>query len=299
MADVRKYWNRIGYVSIEGPDGKMHDYGNDENALDFKFDVLRVAGDVYVNFTVSILGLSLETIKFLTAWNIAETMKNPRKIEVYAGYEYGSKAGLIAKGYIIHAMPTNPPEMWLNMQCLNIANKRSKLVTAGDLNIKTNGVKFKDLFESVASHLGYSPVWKLSKEFGEQKLKVPKFACNEADLIKKTASILGVVITVEGDLMTAWEPRGWESAVKSANPVSIETGLIGIAKLDVAGAVLRVRMNDNLPIMSWIKLESKMVPSANGYYYILTKRDVGHLRGDDWYTELQVLRKVDKKGDGK
>ena len=46
--------------------------------------------------------------------------------------------------------------------------------------------------------------------------------------------------------------------------------------------------------MSWVRLESKIIPSANNSYYVVAKRHVGQYRGDDWFTELETIRRVSR-----
>ena len=37
-----------------------------------------------------------------------------------------------------------------------------------------------------------------------------------------------------------------------------------------------------------------IIPSASENYFVIGKRHVGQFRGNDWYTELKMIRRVSK-----
>ena len=66
--------------------------------------------------------------------------------------------------------------------------------------------------------------------------------------------------------------------------------MLAVGNITTAGAVVRTRLDDSSGIFSWIDLRSSLVPSANGKYVIIRKKHVGHLRGNEWYTEFETIR---------
>lgn len=292
MASSKIYWNRIGHVRIEGPDGKMYSYGGDTDSLDFKFRVQKLCGNIYVKFSVSILGLSASTINFLTTWNVARALRTPRRIEVYAGYESDGKAPLIIKGYIINAIPTTPPEMWLNIEGLNVVMAgKSEIVPEDSIVFSKTTTTAKDLFEKAAQVAGYKPVWTLDDAAGSRIVTVPRLRCDKSELIEQVKQILGVLIEIEGDCLVAHNTNGWVGMPQFASEVSMDTGMIEISHIDVRGAKIKIRLNDTFKLFSWIHLTSKLIPKATGYYFVVGKVLQGHLRGEDWFVELDTVRK--------
>ena len=66
--------------------------------------------------------------------------------------------------------------------------------------------------------------------------------------------------------------------------------MISIGKVDIAGATIRTRLDDSSKLFSWINLQSVIIPKANGLYVVIKKKHKGHLRGGEWFTELETIR---------
>lgn len=288
------YWNRIGHIRIQGGDGNMYSFGEDSESLDFKFSVEKKAGDIYTDFTVSILGLTAESVNFLTAWDKANSMITARRIEVYAGYESDGKAPLIARGYVLSAIPTEPPEMWVNMECRNIFREQAELVTEQTVfhgKEKTTKALF---FNDVCECLGYEPrlpEW-FKKGMNDPVTIVP-FVCDKTELLKQASAITGWQIILDGNVATAFPSESWLVCPKAKNlmpTISVETGMIGISNVTIQGMKVKCRLNDQFQINTWVKVVSVLMPKVSGMYYIVHKKTIGHLRGDDWFTELDLLR---------
>lgn len=280
------YWKRVGYVAIEDRSGRMRAYGGENGGLDFRFDG-QFVGDLCPKFTVGILGLSTDTIQDLTTWNIAESVKKGRKVEVYAGYEKDGLATPLMKGIIIEAYPTNPPEMWLNLTCM-----MSKDASAPVEKSERFKGKVRELLKEIARRMGKTSRWDAEKEIGD-KDTVSIIGGNPTKMAERFASRYGVIVYEDNGILVSKPKREWlTGAAKMAEPLSMETGLLGLGNVTMAGATVKRRLDNTARLLSWIKLTSKIVPKANGYYYVISKRHVGHFRGNDWYTELKLLRKA-------
>ena len=284
------YWKRVGYVEIEGEDGMMHKYGGSHDGLDFRFDIKYVA-DISVEFSVGILGLGRDTIQKLTVWNIAQAISASRKIAVYAGYEKDGVARQVASGIITNAIPTSPPEMWLNFSCL--VGKCAFEPTNGKC---ITDAKLSEILEYLAKANGLSARWDAKRV--KPDTKVPKFyvGCAPTWIVSKFASTYSLLVYIDGNELVATDIDAWNTnkIVESSDLISPETGLISVGKIDLKGATIKRRLDTRSRLMSWVRLESNIIPSANNSYYVVAKRHVGQYRGEDWFTELETIRRVSR-----
>lgn len=290
MSETNKayYWNRVGYVEIEGEDGKMHRYGGSHDGLDYKFDI-DYAGDTAVEFKVGILGLGRETIQRLTVWNMSEALTRARKIVVYAGYEKDGLSREIASGIVTQAIPTSPPEMWLNFNCL-IGTSNYDAQKARCVKGKTR----KEILSMLAK-MNNTPEsrWDAKKVSGDDV--IDKFYTEKTPvyMIDKFAEDNNILVYMENGILIACDKNAWDNpeSIRSAEVVNVDTGLLSIGNIDLVGATIRRRLDVRSRLMTWIKMESVIMPSSNSHYYIIRRKLVGQYRGKDWYTELQMIRR--------
>ena len=258
--------------------------------LDYRFDI-KYAGDIAAKFTVGILGLSRETIQRLTVWNKAHALTRARKIAVYGGYEKDGVERPLAEGIIVQAIPTSPPEMWLNFECL-----------VGRMDYdpqKSHCVKNATrafLLELLAKKNGLASRWDAKKVNGNTRVSRFYFKTSPAWMINVFASTFGVHVYIDGNTLVAVDRNAWmdDSVVNNAEEVGPQTGLLNIGNIDLKGATIRRRLDVRSRLMTWIRLVSKIMPSASNSYFVIGKRHVGQFRGQDWYTELQMIRRVGK-----
>ena len=270
------FYNRSGWISIEGRDGKMHDF----KGLDFKFSGEKV-GSAYGKFECSIGGLSSDSINELSAWNVGESVKRMRRVDVYAGYE-DSGAERIFSGYVLEAHPTPPPDMWVNIVCL------PKLDQSVNVSVQTHG-SLDDVTREVANHMGLE-YYRIDINYDESKKFKFVYDGSRIGLVNSLAKSVSAKVFVEDDTLIVASKRGWLEAVKNAHAISMQTGMISTPKVDMRGAVIRVRVDDSYGICSWVYLDSKLFPKANGYYFVIKKKHQGHFRGDEWFTDLECIR---------
>ena len=269
MANNTEYfWNRIGYVEIENDDGKMVRFGGSHDGLDFKFDI-QYSGDVATRFSCGILGLGMDTIQRLTVWNYAQAMSRARKIAIYAGYEKDGLARQVAYGIITRAIPTSPPEMWLNFECLIGSPSFAKM---NSFDSRWDAKTVPPTQKVKHFYIGEAPVW----------------------MITKFASRIGVLIYTDGNTLVAADRYAWltSKVIRAEDTINVNSGLLAIGNIDLKGATIQCRLNTKARLMTWIRVESVIMPSANNDYYVIAKRHVGHYRGKEWYTELQMIRRT-------
>ena len=286
MRNVQTYYKRVGYVLIEGADGVMHRYGDSE--LDMRFSGEKV-GTVYREFEVGILGLSASTINELTVWDKAKAVAASRRIEVYAGYAGGGIDHPLFSGIIIEAMPTNPPEMWMNFKCINM--------NGGDVgdwrrNELFENVAIGELFGWISEDCGFGGKWRWESSRDPTDKVSFVMSGNARDNAERFAQAFDLTVFEDGGIMYARDARmQFDSPREPVVQVNQDTGMLALGNVTLAGATIKTHLSDRAMFGSWLYLTSKIVPKANGYYIVVRKKHVGHLRGEEWYTELQTIRK--------
>lgn len=291
MATTHEYfWKRIGYVEIEDYDGGMVKYGGSVDGLDYKFDI-KYSGDIACQFTVGILGLGRDTIQRLTVWNYAQAITRARKIAVYAGYEKDGLPRPIATGIITQAIPTTPPEMWLNFTCLI-----GKMDFDPKDPMTMTDTTTSEILAKIAGMNGYMSRWDAKEVSGSKK--VAKYYLNAAPswMLSKFAEDFGVYVYWDDSTLVAVDKNAWATQkVQSVTEViGPSSGLLAIGNVDLKGATIRRRLDVRSRLMTWVRLESAIIPSASENYFVIGKRHVGQFRGNDWYTELKMIRRVSK-----
>ena len=278
--DSKLYWNRIGHVEVENAAGRMIAF----NGLDFKFKV-KSCGDIYQDFSVSILGLSSKTINDLTVWSPAKAVERPRRISVYAGYE-GSGEELVATGYIWYAIPTNPPEMWMSFECKKFLVLEENIKEPHTLSDKT----LKEVFSSVASEVGLRADFRAS----DQDKKIPSFEISgrKDTLVRKFSKTFNKTVYDNAGMLVCTDSHGERGEVSRAVRIDSNNGLLSVGNIDMIGARLTTRLRTDIGLCEWIKLTSILIPSASGDYFVIEKELKGHFRGDEWQSEFRCVRKA-------
>ena len=281
-------WKRIGYVAIENDRGGFDTYGG-EDSLDFKFDGT-ISAEICPKFVVSILGLSKETMAGLTVWNPIEAFSRSRQIRVYAGYENDNIEKPIFDGIICEAFPTQPPEAWMNFKC--ILNYLSKDIPQIDIpeSPKTLG----EIAEQIAILCGRSMKWNAVRTSKDFSASFNFDKTSPYDLVLRfNEKFDGLIMYVDEEgVITVIDNYGERNAISGGiQTISIDNGMLGLNNITMIGARVIKRLDPDIKCFSWINVESRLVNKANGSYYVVYKRHVGHFRGQEWYTQLDTHRK--------
>lgn len=299
-----------------GEDGNMHEYGGDDG-LDFKFRIKKPLGAVRMEADISILGLTLETIKYLTTWepwNVATAKK--RKIEVYAGYE-ATGAQLLFEGYIVHALPTQPPEMWLNIKADNISYLDTASYSLDSRTIKPKpqvvpehpekelkgpiieakhglmaagkAVTVQDVFLLAAKKLNLSPDWR--GNLTGPVIETFTFNGTSQELIDKLNTLASMRVYEEDGMLVA---TPIEPSNKSRRNLKVNTdnGMLGISEINFTGIVFRNRLTTDYNRFDWVDVESDLIGGATGTYLVYQVEYSGHYRGNEW--EVKVWARSQK-----
>ena len=277
--DSKLYWKRVGHVEVENASGRMVSF----SGLDFKFKV-KSCGDIYQEFSVGILGLSAQTINDLTVWSPAKAIDRPRKIAVYAGYA-DSGEELIATGYIWYAIPTNPPEMWMNFECKHYLLLEEQVKEPRTLDDKP----ISEIFQAVANECGMRSDFRATG--GDKKGRF-KIEGRKDALAKSFARTFGKTVYDNSGMLVCTDEHGERREPQRAVRIDGDNGLLSVGNIDIVGARLTTRLRTDIGMCEWVSLRSKLIPSANGDYFVIEKELKGHFRGDEWQSEYRCLRKV-------
>lgn len=278
----QRFWNRIGWLDIEG-------YGSPPIGLDFKFEVRKI-GNVYPSFKASILGLSSANINALTVWNPSDAFKAAREISVFAGYEDDGSPAEICRGYVMRAMPTPPPEMWMNFECMFQLEGKDVVEEP-----YTMFATIDEIVRQLWAESGIIVSMARSANYNRTSKSLFTFEGSKDLLIERFCDKFGFIAVYEDtSTATIYNRKPWRYSEPDPNRINVintDTGLLMVGNVDMTGAKVRTRLNDRYGLCEWVRLESRLIPKASGYYFVMEKKHVGHLRGKDWYTELRLVRK--------
>lgn len=283
MTTAQTYYNRIGYVEIADNNGRMIKYGGSNDGLDFKFNGT-ISGELCPKFSVGILGLSKETIEYLATWNPAESLERMRRIKVYAGYDGDMLASPIFDGMILTAIPTQPPNAWLEFDC--ILHPLSK---TPPIEFDTESKEIEEIFRDIAKRNNLNARWECDSIRSDSKVTF-RFDKSNYDLVNDFANRFNIIAYVEEGVLVARDKHGEKGDPKNSRIISIETGMLGVNNVTLRGAIIKKRLDATIRCFTWLNLQSKIFPKANGSYFIISKKFVGHYRGNDWFVELETLR---------
>ena len=73
--------------------------------------------------------------------------------------------------------------------------------------------------------------------------------------------------------------------------IDLEHGLIGMNDITFAGCNINRRLDDTVGYNDWIRLKSQIVGLASGDYRVTSITHTGHLRGKEWRTSMNCLRR--------
>ena len=124
--------------------------------LSVRFKITQYRGTVFSQGTISVCGLSQEHINQLTTFQGAYlATQNDKYIRLTAGYVDGKEdnSAVIFDGLIFKAIPTMPPDIWLNMEVFSNLNLVSE-----EKEISVENTTAKDLVKKIASVFDVSAV---------------------------------------------------------------------------------------------------------------------------------------------
>lgn len=293
---------------------KLNGDGKQLDGIDIKFSVERTYSAQNPSATISIANLTLPDIQFLTTWTPwTQGQWGLKQMRIFAGYgddvSSTNRSSLIFAGDLRYAMPTIPPDIWL--ECHGVENYSDITKTLSKtLDIKTN---VKGVCENVAKWLGYSLVWDdLIPESVNKVIDRFNYTGSAAGLMRHIEQALGVVATVENNNLYIRPNKGvaitsvgygTQDEIVFDSPktdydilCSEATGMIGMPCISPIGANITMLLNPRIKSGQILRLESRILPkSANGLYFVRKVTHEGHLRGQNFYTHIESTRIIRRR----
>ena len=293
MQEQRTYWNRTGYLKIQMDNEGMQKFGGEGEMFDMKFDGLKF-GDFYSTFTCSILGLSREHINALTVWDKGQALQRKRYIEVYAGYSSNGDdmSKPIFAGYVMNAIPTSPPEMWMNFECIKAWDKDQCVTGVETMRDASPRQILQKIAEILEVDFNLTSFMSSTIKWDEEKHTFSFAGKKKVQLTYDFANQFNCICIDQNGTIVAADRREWlKSPKRIAREVSQDTGMLAVGNVDIAGAKVVHRLDNTFSILSWVNVQSRLIPKMDSRpYFVKAFRHTGHLRGDKWQTELELIR---------
>ena len=293
MQEQRTYWNRTGYLKIQMDNVGMQQFGGEGEMFDMKFDGLKF-GDFYSTFTCSILGLTREHINALTVWDKGQALQKKRYIEVYAGYSSNGDdmSTPIFAGYVMNAIPSSPPEMWMNFECIRAWDKDQCVTGVETMRDASPRQILQKIAEILEVDFNLTSFMSSTIKWDDEKYTFSFDGKKKVQLTYKFANQFNCICIDQNGTIVAADRREWLKAPKRiAREVSQDTGMLAVGNVDIAGAKVVHRLDNTFSLLSWVDVKSRLIPNMDARpYYVSAFRHTGHLRGDKWQTELELIR---------
>jgi hypothetical protein len=267
-----------------------------------KFNFQKYVGSImYGQGKISICGLDKKSIEVLTGFlSIDSELNKKRVITLKAGYE-GEELGLMVDGTIFGALPTIPPDIWLNCDVINNyeqANDKKNFSTSDNL-------LFTDYIQAVADTLNIKKIENRIKEPSYLNRKISKQAIKAGSMFNIVYSIsdvfainnkypYGVTAYIENETLivdyTDLIPN--DERIQTPILVNKDNGMIGLPEITNAGQICNITtlLNTSIKTGDVIKMESSQIPSSNGLFYVIGVTYSGEYRGNNWYSVFHCRR---------
>lgn len=269
--------------------------------LNVKFSYTKYVGaTMYGKGSISICGLDGKTLdKLISFASAGEVLEEKKIIKLKAGYD--DKLSLIIDGSIMSAMPTMPPDVWLNCEVINSYELQKKHL---NLTIE-EGLSLQNYSQLVADTIGVSLEMRIkNSDYLNKKMSGKSFSGNvfqlansitQAFCFDKTTDKYGKVVAyIEGDTLIVDYSNLSANDERTANPILInkDTGMVGLPEMSMAGKLVNITtlLNPAIKTGDVIKLESEQIKSANALYYVQGITYTGEFRGNAWYSTLTCWR---------
>lgn len=253
------------------------------DGIDVKFKVDMPMSAVMVKADVSICNLTRSDIEYLTTYTSQWIALQQRKrIRVFAGYADALPLQLIFDGDIIEAIPTQPPDIWLNCKAQS-GNYGSTQMFSKSILVPT---EIKTVFGQAAGWMEMPLDWKATST---KTIKSFDFSGSRTKLIDRLCDLDDIIVFEENGTLVAVDKK---APVRDGviREISEQTGMVGVPKIDYIGIEATVFLDTRIKRGDTVHLTSVRVPAASGLYYVYNVCHQGHLRGTDFYTTIKARR---------
>lgn len=249
-----------------------------------KFRIEKFQGSVMNKAHIDIANLAREDVEYLTTYtSYALAVQQRKRLRISAGYE-GQDVALLFDGDISEALPTAPPDVWLKCQAISGYYNNQTLLTKS-IDSPTS---VKQLALNIANTLGLELDWRASSE---KTIGSFNYIGGGSKLINEF-NRLGNFIAFEedGKLKVVDKIIKADKLAASAKVLSAESGLIDMPQPNALGLSAKMLLDPTVACGSLVKLESKRIPAANGFYWVYKLTHEGGLRENSFYTTIEARR---------
>lgn len=250
--------------------------------VNVRFNINKRMSAVMNSANIGICNLARADIEYLTTFSSQFIALEQRKrIRLFAGYD--DDVPLIFDGDIVEALPTDPPDVWLETKALS-GYYNNKTQTTKSYN---GAIGIKNLCQDYAAVNGLG----LNDEStGSRVLSGFEFTGDKYKVFSELNNIGDVTVWEEDGILNVID----KNAVRKTRDEIIiseeSSAMIGIPHIDNIGAEVSMLFNNRVVLGGVARLETKRIPSASGRYMIYEYSHVGSLRETDFYTKLKMRR---------
>lgn len=304
MAGTPKYFGRYYKLTLDPPEGNSLVFETEEGepSMDIKFDVTYARGQTAREGTISVLGLSMDTMHTfleLAGMTRGKAMSELVHIRLDAGYFTDAGHVNILDGYAWHATITSPPNMWLEIKVAEYNPMGGRGITVNQIGPSAipNAVQsFIDNFSGEDGE-GVEFVVEDNTEDGifdssTKKITIPGGKYTIGDAIRllnqkvddRIQFILKTSDDDDGVRTVLAVDKEDKKATEGEVYVDGENGLLSVTGIDAINGCITTFLDGTWDdSLSHLNLTSSLNPQANGRYYIVKKQFVGHFLGQEWY----------------
>lgn len=286
MAEAVKLPKRRAYVDFQistptqdGQNAKRIE------GLNVRFSVQKFRGQVQGKARISICNLATSDIEYLTTYMSpwVEIQKR-KKIQLFAGYE--DNLGLLFSGDILKALPTMPPDIWLD--CEALGGYYNNLITA---SFTLQGpITLSEVCSVVAQKLGVPFINEASESVSNHSIDGFCHTGGLTNAIKKINDLGICCVWVEDEILHMADNEPKQPENKGVRLLTEQSGMIGLPEPGPVGLDVTMLLDPSIKLGDPIEVRSTRMPSINGVYYPYSLEHTGELRGNAWYTKLKCQR---------
>lgn len=249
-----------------------------------KFRIEKYMGAVMNKANIDIANLAREDVEYLTTYtSYALAVQQRKRIRISAGYE-GQDVALLFDGDISEALPTTPPDVWLRCKAISgFYNNQTLLTKSID-----SPTSVKQLAMNIANTLGLELDWRASSEKTIGSFNYIGGGTKLIDEFNRMGNF--IAFEEDGKLKVVDSINKAERVASSAKVLSEDSGLIDMPQPNALGLSAKMLLDPTVVCGSYVKLESKRIPAANGFYWVYKLAYEGSLREESFYTSIEARR---------
>lgn len=276
------------YCRVEFEAARPDEQGRNAKSLqgvNVRFSIPKYRGQIRGQAKISVCNLAGEDIAYLTTYMSPWIeIQKQKKIRLFAGYENNN--AMLFAGDILRAVPTQPPDVWL--ECEAIGGYFNNLKTE---SFTVHGpVTVRQLGAHLAQMQGLSFRCLCKEETAQKRLDNFCYTGGLSGSIKKLNDLGCGVFYVEDDILFLDDAEPELKAGKTVRLLTEASGLVGIPRPGPIGLECTTLLDPSIKLGEALEVRSSRIPSINGLYYPYALTHEGEFRGNEWYTKLKCAR---------